>query len=553
MPKFLSNFSSRQSNDAPTGLQYTVPPAGLQNSERRSLRLPPQSGNTFKFNGNNTIRFVIPGQGFLMNDHVRLKFRLGVVRPGGNAADTCGYEGWIPSAKCLFSRIRVLSNSDQRVLEDINAYDVVSRQLEVATRAVGSQGDSAEVPFVVQDNFDRYFQSVSTAVAYGYLAVDVANESNVGVECYFDFDFVGLKSSAYWPLFATSGLVLELVLNTPNQVLCRKNRQFQWDTDGTVADLATLLPANSFWVNQSLLGDPLAPVDQRPYTIAAGMYYVINNPTLLYDILLPPSSYLNDFEQKLTSDGIQIAYVTIDNHLFLNNAATEELFIGQKLSSIRGLMVVQRSNPLVESTLGEHLRLGHSQGKNSSDPIVPSFMPNESKDKCWDGGKQLSSDFFNLNTFQVRIGSEMVPVQPMEVQVHGTGINITRSALEFYTEMLDFMDLHVVPVPRGGLNYRQNFIRTPDFDDITAVYDHQWRLNDAGTTYATRGHCGFVIGLDLSVTKDVLSGENTLATQSDMSLRIQRSAAPGVTLREDVFVWSDNIAIIRPGMVERLI
>lgn len=551
MPKFLSNFSSRQVNDAPEGLQYKVPPAGLQNSERRSLRLPPQSGTTFKFNGNNTIRFVIPGQGFLMNDHMRLKFRLGVVKPGGDATHVCGHEGYIPSAKCLFSRIRVLSNSDQRVLEDINSYDVVSRQLEYATRSTGSIADNPEVPYILQDDFDRFVQRVNDAVANGYLAVDVANESNVGVECMFDFDFVGLKTSAYWPLFATSGLVLELVLNNPLQVLCRKNRVFTWNTavGATVNQLATVAEGNSFWANGALSeGANDAFRDYRVGAATNPMYYVINNPTLLYDILLPPASYLTDFEQKLTSEGIQLSYVTIDNHLFLNNSATEELFIGQKLSSIRGLMLVQRSNAIVESTLGEHLRLGESQGKNSADTAA-SFMPNESKDKAWDGGKQLSSDLFNLSTFQVRIGSEMVPVQPMEITSNGP----IRSGLEFYCEMLDFLDLAVAPVPRGGTNYRSCFVRAPDADAAAAVNESQWRLVDAGTGYATRPRAGFVIGLDLSVTKDVLSGENTLATQSDMSLRIQRSAAPGVVVREDVFIWSDNIAIIRPGIVERLI
>lgn len=535
MPRFLSNFSSRQSNVPTQGLIYSMPPAGLQNSERRSLRLTPQSGSTFKPNGNNSIRFVIPGQGWLMNDRLRLKMRLGVVHPNANAAHTAYHEGYIPSTKAIFSRIRILSNSDQRVLEDVEAYDVISRNLDKHLSRAGKIGDNDDVPVFLNDNFDASMNTVANAMTINYLG-SPATESNVGVECSFDFDYLGLKESAYWPLMATSGLVIELQLNTPNQVLCRKTRG--WIPGAAPADAGT-------WDDRPVAEGGVT------YTVAGGLYYVVNNPTLLYDILLPPSSYLAEFEQKLTSDGIQIPYTTIDHHLFLNKSATEELYIGQKASSIRGLVLVQRSNVAVESSLVEHLNPGLVFGKNGRDAF--SGASSEIVEKTYDGGKQYGRPY-GLSSFQVRLGSEMIPVQPMEAHSqHASIANYT----EFYQSSIGFLlnDQHVV---RGGNNLRVLYLDRSESVDTVAlpgehVYRNSFSLNDAGSDYVFRHPAGFITAIDLQVARDVVSGENTLATQADMTLRINRRAAPDQTLREDVFIWTDNIAIIRPGIVERLI
>ena len=528
MPRFLSRLTASQAEVPPVGMTYSMPAAGLQNSERKSLRISPTVGSTFKVNGNSAIVFRIPAFGFLKGDTVTVKGRFGIVHPAG-ALDADSVVIPPPRISSIVRRLRILSVGDQKVLEDIDSYNLINmHMLTWAMRA----SDSAIDNLIFGNNYHGSVDTIAEQANTG-LGGFAASESNIGIEFMLKFHSSGILKADYWPLMATSGLQIEIYLERDASVL---------RATGSIA----------------------SPTPGPTHHTNTGVYYVINNPELLYDVIMPSPAYMEAISAQLSSSGpgLMIPYSTYDVSPRVSNGTnlTEEITLNQKYSSIRALMMFQRDNNVVDSNRPDWWGLGHN-------PMGEAVF-----------GK-FRSELFWIKEFQIRIGSEMIPTAPVTTLFRGGGTagganrldtqlvdanEFRRMALDFFYAGGGLRDTDNVSLPIYTVTgLREYPTLQPQNTGLNTWYSNGYPSGTGFHASHKKRHIGSCpLILDLQVDKSVMTGENTLGTQNDINIRITRwqldmdsteLVSTATPIRQDFALLVDNVAIITMGRVDRLV
>jgi hypothetical protein len=505
---------------------------GTQGHVKRksTVTIPPIQGSSFRPNGQRVIQIMLPKNGFLNGNNSFLQFYHktpgGSLTPANTSANGTDKEAsalsssasnWIQRLRIKVGGRPVEDIDDYNILHEIFRKSVVSDAFTKSVQGIAEGYEGMEAVKMIETNLGLTTASLvgatpctRTKTCTGVLVnanrtgnPESSFAQSVGDSFYpgdatHTLQAWGLTGKQYQVMllsgFLANGKYLPLRFMPPVEIeitLCDFQRSHVWaparlaSTDATYGDPGSsnvnagtigsrgdcaFIPntANSSSYRYRASATAGCPSSEQTYEISAVNY--------IAEVCEFDETFYQAFEQTL-SQGVTIPYTTFTNHVFSHTGSTTDFQVAERVRSAKNILAVMRLN-------GD---IAQAQ--------YPKFVFSKN----------------NLTQYQVKIGTQYFPMQPVDVQVTGDPYSGTR-----------LMELMKV------------------VSAMADVTNSMW--TDAGN-YSE----AFIIGVDLDREVNRLSG---LDTTKGLPLFISmRHNTSGVPCTFNVFVNYDMFVDLFPGEV----
>jgi hypothetical protein len=574
-----SLLTDRQRELVPNKMMYPVEAAGLLGTSKIMQYKAPDFGKVFSGeDGNNVIRFTANGPGLMDPRSLYIQYSMRNVTPiqasavptantfglGGTVADMQWRDQGIayasPGSYSPFKRVRILSGFNQQVLYDCDGYNVMCAFLDdyqksihdlvmdgtgfyavqdgklTATKSLDFEAGSqvydrngsvdneylnwcfkprlgcAEVDGTVdiftpglvagQDNLWKSSYAIASGSFPAKGAVVLANVAQAqgtpdGSKLFTlcDLPYVGLLSQGkYLPLWGLGGIIIELYLD---QAANWCSLYDVW-SDGS----ATITAHDNFRL--------------VPNAASVGPIVQFDDIKLYYDNIIPPADFLEGLKMQINSpDGLSLIFPSVNRHL-----ATIPALVGTDAVVPQFFQRVRN-----EVLIADHSRMAQS--------IFQIFRPqNPIAQRRYKLHNRTSAA---LASWQLKLNSAYIPQQPLEA------VGNTSATLGADGKTLSgTTNFSLLQVRQYGQFHRELLKalgqqRRP----LGSVTPSQYELitdgNNASPALIRRDQRGaFAIGIDLTVSDDVMTGTNlrNATVTGEMFANIERYVHPGATATE---------------------
>ena len=509
MASFTKWYPAAEDQIIPWNARFQYPGQAAP-AVKTTPRINPKNGSDF--NPGNVIRLEFPAQGYINPRNTTLAFDVTLSCTATTADRGLRIQNNIQS---LFQRVRLLYGSTP--LEDIIDYNQIVRSLTEWTSSA-ARADQLSVTDGI-----GLSQPITTAAASTTHNVEAnARQSSIqgiaGTTANSTLGDTAIPSGAGSATSSTRRYQVQLALGlfTQDKLLPVKFMASQLAIEITLASAAGCLVSPNT-------------------TSFTGATYLVNNVTLIPEILEFDASYDAMFLKGLKEGGVPIKFSTWHNFQFAMTSSAVNVQIQERARSVKSIYALQRMSPDVIST-DSHATLFHSNTTGT------------------------------LQQYQYRIGGRYYPAAPVQCAL-ASASTISNGAAEAFTELgkalhtLGDMRLSsavtpqrwgypVTTVTNAALDGYQSFSKIESGLVTTANLSGAYLGGGAYGNYFSQCFC---MSMNLETTDGgEISGLNA-EEQSDIILQAQYSNAPTSGYILEVFTYFDAMLIIRENNVVELI
>lgn len=471
-----------QSEVVPAALQYHVPPSALVGSSKRVLSLPPQFGTTF-YPGNQ-IRLKLESGHFLNNRSLAVSFDVNWSIASETAPTNFAHLQRTPGSHAFFSRVRLLAGKGQEVIADTDSYNVITSFMVESTSELDALVKDPRENYRHRSNICSEFSDVvlkAESIASGAkpklrkvnpFSQMMINHTNASATTFTIKEHLVYKmqltaltmSENYFPVEAVNGLIVELTLDSADNVLANQIG-------------ATVKNANDFF---------------------------LDNVKVYWEAINAPAAYLSALEAQWLTSTLKFPYQSLESHITSSQGQKMQITLNQPGRSVQALFICLRASNSINSASLDGIR-----------------------------NKTFAFGSAQLTKAQLRIGTTMLPVQPIEVHDQGSQYSSLQG--------LDAADGTTALIGMKRYSYA-NFYEE--------LFKASGEVNLRGLSRYDYENFRSMLGFDLSVYDDAMSGLNT-SEMGDIHLLLEFSSDPGTVIVNGWFLI-DNVLEITSAGVKRV-
>jgi hypothetical protein len=562
-----SLLTDRQRELVPNKMMYPVEAAGLLGTSKIMQYKAPDFGKVFSGeDGNNVIRFTANGPGLMDPRSLYIQYSMKNVSPQvaqnqsvvanqfGNGATPTWVEQGIafadPGSYSPFKRVRILSGFNQQVLYDCDGYNVMCAFLDDYQKSVHD---------LVMDGTGFYSVADSRLSASTDIEPDnggsvVYDRNGLVDNEYLNWSFKPRFGSAVlagtvasgslvdggdnlWPTACYTAAVSSNCVASSTQVAIDGSKIFTlcdlpyvgllsqgkylplWGLGGIIIELYLDQAANWCSVYNNWSGK-LCPVD------GASAVVQFDDVKLYYDNIIPPADFLEGLKMQINSpDGLSLIFPSVNRHLATIPALATDSTDPQFYQRVRN-----------EVLIADHSRMAQS--------IFQIFRPqNPVQNRRYKLHNRTSAA---LASWQLKLNSAYIPQQPLEA-VGNTGITKASDGVAFAGQSSARTNWALLQSRQYGQFHRElmkalgqqrrplGSVTPSQYELITdAAVASNAVLTDRIQVLRRDQRGAFAIGIDLTVSDDVMTGTNlrNATVTGEMFANIERYVHPGATATE---------------------
>jgi hypothetical protein len=468
----LLNEQSREL--VPSRMQYPVEPSGLLGTSKIMQYKSPDFGQVFSGeSGNNVIRFTMNGPGLL--DPRSLYLRWSWKNVSGQTFTHCD-----PGSYSPIKRVRILSGFNQQILYDLDGYNVFCAFLDDYQKSIHDFATDT-----------HGFYALRTAPNYAG-ATTFGNERVPVVSTSYEDSTIGAAGA-----IAPQSEFLQWEFRP--KVLASNQDDATWEDDEKLFSVCDLPHIGFFtqgkyiplWGLGGLILELYLDNAQNWCTAATAPTGVptqveISDVELYYDNIVPPAKFLETMREVIDSpEGLSFVFPSVNRHL---NSVTE---------------VTAGTQRKTELLVPDHSRMAQA--------IFQIYRPQGSL-SSWNRVYKLHNRCpAGLLTWQAKLNSQYLPQQPLRANAAGAaaaGAAGSRKYLQFHKELMKAL----------GQQRRSIGSVTPAVYELDSMGRATALVNDR------RG--AFAVGIDLTVSDDVITGTNlrNATVTGEMFINMEQTA-----------------------------
>lgn len=467
-------LSERQRELVPARMMYPVEPSGLLGTSKIMQYRNPDYGQEFSGEtGNNVIRFSVNGVGLL--DPRSMYIRWSWQNKSGRDMIHCD-----PGSYSPIKRVRILSGFNQQILYDQDGYNVFCAFLDDYQKSVhdlvmdGHGFYAAKAArndiWGLSDGGSPPTYSTAGTTSLGstmYYGTNTATTINqeVGVQGlqhgpaeFVQWQFkptlikqnagTGAQGDSYVDSAWANDAKIFSICDLPHIGMFTQGRYIPlWALGGLIIELHLEHARN--WCTTVNGQDPTGTEAVR-----------ISDVELFYDNIQPPAKFLETMQDVIAKgDGISLVFPAVNRHL----NALRSVNAGQNLKT--------------ELLVPDHSRMAQA---------IFQIFRDQSKSADWGQVYKLHNrSVAGLRTWQAKLNSTYLPQQPLRAST--TGVAGARRYLQFHKELLKAL---------GQQRQVKGSITPAQYE--AQEYDPSRKTSKGG----------FAVGVDLTVSDDVITGTN---------------------------------------------
>lgn len=478
----LLNEQSREL--VPGRMQYPVEASGLLGTSKIMQYKSPDFGQTFSGEtGNNVIRFTLNGPGLL--DPRSLYMRWSWKNVSTKDLVHCD-----PGSYSPIKRVRILSGFNQQILYDLDGYNTFCAFLDDYQKSIHDFATDTHGFYSLRAapngaaTADKFLNQRCPSLSTSYVAsADVNDGAAIPVQSEFlqwEFRPKALATSSASESVWAADETLFSVCDLPHIGFFTQGKYIPlWGLGGIILEL--YIDSAQNWCTSLGAAPDVKQVD-------------ISDVELFYDNIVPPAKFLETMREVIDSqEGLSFVFPSVNRHL-------------NSLSAVPA----NTNSRKVELLVPDHSRMAQA--------IFQVFRPQQGV-SAWKRVYKLHNRTTGaLLSWQAKLNSSYLPQQPLRANMPGgaaAGSPGTRKYLQFHKELMKSL----------GQQRRSVGSVTPsvyELDSSAANYD----AADA-TKNDKRG--AFAVGIDLTVSDDVITGTNlrNATVTGEMFINLEQSNPGG--------------------------
>lgn len=555
----LLNEQSREL--VPARMQYPVEPSGLLGTSKIMQYKSPDFGQTFSGeSGNNVMRFTLNGPGLLDPRSLYLRWSW------KNISDK-HFKHCDPGSYSPIKRVRILSGFNQQILYDLDGYNVFCAFLDdyqksihdFATDTHGFYALRTSPEYSADAKFgNQRVPSVSTSYvvtkANNNPSKDRVGSGTAAVPPVLEATATGLNQLhpqseflqwEFRPKFSVSNSAdgelwrcqekLFSICDLPHIGFFTQGKYIPlWGLGGLILELYVDTAQNWCTVDGTA-----APTTQQQVEIS--------DVELYYDNIVPPAKFLETMREVIDSpEGLSFVFPSVNRHL-------------NSLSAVPAATNSRKTELLVP----DHSRMAQA---------IFQVMRPQSGIAAWNRVYKLHNRTpGGLLSWQAKLNSQYLPQQPLRANLQGgaaIGATGSRRYLQFHKELMKALGQQrrsvgsVTPAvyeldSSSNLAGPDDDVKPTDGSDMSAygrVGKAYSTAMDAGGVLANAQRGAFAVGIDLTVSDDVITGTNlrNATVTGEMFINIEQTnpAPAGISLAEAKAVNASATAGVAGNPVE---
>ena len=475
----LLNEQSREL--VPARMQYPVESSGLLGTSKIMQYKSPDFGQKFSGeSGNNIIRFTMNGPGLL--DPRSLYIRWSWENQSGKTFAHCD-----PGSYSPIKRVRILSGFNQQILYDLDGYNTFCAFLDDYQKSVHDFATDTHgfyalrtSPIVIgTDALENKPPGLSTSYISDAPAA-AGTVSPISEFLQWEFRPKTMNQNSTQATTWLNGEKLFSVCDLPHIGIFTQGKYIPlWGLGGIIIEL--YLDAAQNWCT----------VDGNPADIASTQVE-ISDVELYYDNIVPPAKFLETMREVIDSpEGLSFVFPSVNRHL-------------NSVSEIPADTLSRKTELLVP----DHSRMAQA--------IFQVFRPQQGT-SAWNRVYKLHNrTTAGILSWQAKLNSSYLPQQPLRANRPGAaapGSAGTRKYLQFHKELMKGLGQQ----RRSVGSVTPTLYELDSCTNVTALYD--------GATAKNKHRGAFAVGIDMTVSDDVITGTNlrNATVTGEMFINIEQS------------------------------